>query len=175
MAASSTLVAHKLHYYIIITLLLKYIITLRQVDTSLLEEKHQQQLRDLEEAMKSTWEEKARISQAHENDRKRLLEEQAEAEKKLSLHQEKSWNLLEEKGDLGLSIGRVIELFEAVDQTVFDHDMLSGWPIDFRDILKLEENLSEQDTVVEVYNVALHRDACRFVVGVDGVSSEVIV
>ena len=61
-----------------------------QVDTSLLEEKHQQQLRDLEDAMKSTWEEKARISQAHESDRQLLLKEQAEAEKKLNLHQEKN-------------------------------------------------------------------------------------
>ena len=115
--------------------------------------------------MKSTWEEKARISQAHENDRNLLLQEQAEAEKKFNLHQEKSWKLLEEKGDLGLSIGRVCELFGSVSQSVVepDIDIVAAWSSDLRDILKLEDKLSEQDTVVEVYNAALHGDANRFI------------
>ena len=34
-----------------------------QADTSLLEERHRQQLRDLEEAMKSTWEAKSKVRQ----------------------------------------------------------------------------------------------------------------
>lgn len=33
-----------------------------QVDTSVLEERHRQQLMDLEEAMRSTWEAKAKVS-----------------------------------------------------------------------------------------------------------------
>jgi hypothetical protein len=134
-----------------------------QVDTSLLEEKHQQQLRDLEEAMKSTWEEKARISQAHEHDRQNLLREQAEARKLLELHQENNWLLLEEKGDLGLSISRIIELFSGVSQTVVQPEVISLWSAELRDILKLEDKLSEQDTVVEVYRAALIRDGDRFV------------
>lgn len=129
----------------------------------MLEEKHQQQLRDLEEAMKSTWEEKARISQAHENDRKLLLKEQAEAENKLSIHQENNWKLLEEKGDLGLSIGRVGELFGGITQSVTEPDVTIAWSSDLRDILKLEDRLSQQDTVVEVYKAALHADGSRFI------------
>ena len=129
-----------------------------QVDTSLLEEKHQQQLRDLEEAMRSTWEEKARLSEAHESDRQRLLKEQAEAEEKLNQHLERNWKLLEEKGDMGLSITRVCELTACISQDVIPVEVSSAWSRTLRDILKLEDDLTEQETVMEVYKAALIRD-----------------
>lgn len=115
--------------------------------------------------MKSTWEEKARISEAHEADRKQLLKEQAEAQMKLNQHQENNWKLLEEKGDLGLTIGKVVEIFGApgLVQSAIDVGIISSWSPDVRDILKLEEKLSEQDTVVQVYSTALNQDGRRLV------------
>ena len=56
-----------------------------QVDTSELEEKHRQQLRDLEQAMQSTWDEKARISEQHEKERKRLEMEQRKSQRELEV------------------------------------------------------------------------------------------
>lgn len=69
---------------------------------------------------------------------------------------------MEEKGDLGLSIGRVSDLFSGVTQSVIDPTVVSSWSSDLRSITRLEDKLSEQATVVQVYNAALHRDGERF-------------
>jgi septal ring factor EnvC (AmiA/AmiB activator) len=53
-------------------------------DPTVLEERHQNQLRELEEAMRSTWEEKAKVSEEHEKERKRLEAEQRAAERQLA-------------------------------------------------------------------------------------------
>jgi hypothetical protein len=65
-----------------------------------LEEKHRQQLRELEEAMKNTWEEKAKISEEYERDRQQLLVDQQVAARQLEAARERNWALLEQKGDL---------------------------------------------------------------------------
>lgn len=128
------------------------------MDTSLLEAKHQQQLRDLEEAMKSTWEEKARISQDHERERAKLEREQQEAQKLLNKQREDSWRLLETKGDVELSISHVKDLLR-VAQPDGGIDRISSWTLELRDILKLESELSEQYTVIDVYQSSLLRDS----------------
>ncbi len=61
------------------------------MDTSELEDKHRQQLRDLEEAMKSTWEAKSKISDEYERDRLQLVAEQINAAKMLESAKERNW------------------------------------------------------------------------------------
>jgi hypothetical protein len=55
------------------------------VDTSALEEKHRQQLKDMEEALKLTWDDKARVSSQHEEERKKLEMEQKKAARLLEV------------------------------------------------------------------------------------------
>lgn len=134
----------------------KYIFN--QVDTSLLEEKHQQQLRDLEEAMKSTWEEKARVSADHEKERIRLEREQQQVQQKLAQQREDNWRLLETKGDMELSITHLKDLLRVVEPEG-GVDRIGAWAGDLRDIIKLESELSEQFTVIDVYQSSLLRDS----------------
>jgi hypothetical protein len=56
-----------------------------QVDTSALEDRHRIQLKELEEAMKSTWEDKSRISEQYESERKRLEMEQRKSMRQLEV------------------------------------------------------------------------------------------
>jgi hypothetical protein len=123
-----------------------------------LEAKHQQQLRDLEEAMKSTWEDKARVSEDHERERTRLEREQQEAQKLLAQQREDSWRLLETKGDVELSITHVRDLLRLA-QPDGGLDRVSTWTMELKDILKLESELSEQYTVIDVYQSSLLRDS----------------
>lgn len=125
-------------------------------DVSEIEERHRQQLKDLEEAMKSTWEEKARISEGHETERLRLEAEQQEAARQLSRQVQEKWQVIEDKKDIDLSISHVKEcsksyLPEAVS-------MVGNWQKRLRDFLKQEAELLEQDTVVAVYRSSLTKD-----------------
>lgn len=126
-----------------------------QFDTSEIEEKHKQQLRELEEAMKTTWEAKAKMSEDHDLERRRLEAEQRAAERELEATRERNWKMLEDKGDIELSIthlkGMVKKVPEVTEQT-------SLWLIAFKNLIKLEQKLNEQDTVVQVYRTALEKD-----------------
>lgn len=55
------------------------------MDTSELEERHRAQLMELEQAMKSTWEDKARVSEDHEKERRRLEMEQQKSQRELEV------------------------------------------------------------------------------------------
>lgn len=127
-----------------------------QTDTSELEERHRQQLKDLEDAMRNTWEEKARVSAGYEDERRRLELEQKDSEMRLHQQIEEKWHVLEEKRDLDLSISHVKEsakthYSEAVPT-------LASWQHQLRELLKLEVELNEQDTVVSVYKNSLLND-----------------
>lgn len=123
----------------------------------MLEAKHQQQLRDLEEAMKSTWESKAKQSEEHEKERVRLEREQLEVQRKIAQQREDNWRLLENKGDLELSIGHLRDLLRAA-QPEGGTDLLGTWSAELREILKLEADLAEQYTVIDVYRSSVARD-----------------
>ena len=127
----------------------------QQVDTSALEEKHRQQLRDLEEAMKSTWEDKARISEEHERERLRLQAEQEAAERELNEQRERQWALMEEKGDIDLAVTNVRETVKKNARLSAD---IQSWQFSLRDTTRLEQQLGEQDTVVDVYRTSLLKD-----------------
>ena len=128
-----------------------------QVDTSLLEAKHQQQLRDLEEAMQSTWADKARISEEHERERLRLASEQQAAQKKLEQQREEHWKLLESRCDVDMSISHLKDMLRHVKPDG-GADLLGSWLAESREILRLEAALAEQFTTIDVYSSSLTRD-----------------
>lgn len=121
-----------------------------------IEERHRQQLRDLEEAMKSTWEEKSRVSEAHEAERRRLESEQQEAADKLSRQMVEKWLVLEDKRDIDLTISHVKES----SKTSFPEFLpyINNWQGKLKELLKLETELIELDTVVAVYKSSLMKD-----------------
>ena len=75
------------------------------MDISALEEKNRQQLRDLEEAMKNTWEEKAKLSTEYEKDKQRMQLEKAAAARKMEAARQRNWAMLEQKADLEITLG----------------------------------------------------------------------
>jgi hypothetical protein len=77
---------------------------------AVLEDKAQQQLRELEEAMKSTWETKNKLSKEYEEERKRLLNEQQIASQQLKDTKARQWILLEEKSNVEMTIAHLKEI-----------------------------------------------------------------
>lgn len=130
--------------------------TMANVDTSELEERHRLQLKELEEAMRNgAWADKARISEEHEAERKRLEVEQRKASRQLQAAKERNWRMLEEKGDLDLSLMHVKELARRSPDLSAS---LNGWQGVLRDITRQEQRVSEQFTMVNVYQSALQKD-----------------
>jgi len=114
------------------------------------EERYKQQLSDLDAALKSTWEDKAKLSEAHELERQKLAREQEEAKAQLQEERSRRWRLLEEKGDLEMSLREVSEVLETLP--------LDKWMSQVRLVLQQEKAAKEQETVVNVYNTALADD-----------------
>lgn len=120
-------------------------------------EKNQQQLAELEMALKNTWESKAKISKEYEQERNRLLQEQQAAAQQLKAAKERNWSLLEEKGQCELTISHVKEICKAANATTMeDHiDALQ------RQVLALEtheKKAQDQQSVCAVFRVALEKD-----------------
>ena len=109
--------------------------------------------------MKSNWEAKAKISEDYELERRRLEAEQKAAARELAANKEKSWKLLEEKGDIELSSSHVRGLVKSVSWFPGGGDTsISGWMPSYKELMKLEQKLSEQDTMAQVYRTALEKD-----------------
>ncbi|KAJ1437629.1 P-loop containing nucleoside triphosphate hydrolase protein [Ochromonadaceae sp. CCMP2298] len=125
---------------------------------SALEDKNRQRLLDLEEAMKSTWEAKSKMSQEYERDRQQLLIEQQNAARQLDAARQRNWAALQQKGDLDSTLSHVRTL--VADRTGGPvAALLSRWTEALREVGVLEKALSEQDTVVQVYRSTLARDS----------------
>lgn len=136
-------------------------------DTSALEEKHKQQLRELEAVMKNSWEEKSRLSQQHEIDRKKQDAEAAEMKRKLAIQKERNWQLLEDKNDLELSISHLKDSLVGVAGSQVAGSsgesvsgIIAGWSKTLKEIMKHDQKLEEQSTIVEVYRASLYKDVC---------------
>lgn len=125
-----------------------------------MDEKQVQHLKDLEEAMKSTWEAKAKMSEEYEKERKRMDAEQKAAARQLEVARETNWRILEEKNDIDLSIGHVKGISKK-HPSIFEK--LSYWQSSFRDLLRLEQRMNEEDTVVQVYRSALDKETMALV------------
>ncbi len=120
-----------------------------------IEGKHQQQLRELEEAMKSTWASKAKLSEEHLEEMRRLKVEQEAAAQELKATRDRNWKLLEDKEDLELSI---THLRGIVKGSPLLNDKVAAWMSLFRNVMKSEKQLHEQGTIIPVYRSALEKD-----------------
>ncbi|CAN0223521.1 unnamed protein product, partial [Discosporangium mesarthrocarpum] len=115
------------------------------------EGRYKQQIAEMEAAMRSTWEEKARQSETSERERKRLqrkLEEEAEREER---ERKNRWKLLEDKGDLELSIR---EAGDALSPLLPVRDWLGR----VKSLLGAEQRCREGSLACGVYEEALGRD-----------------
>lgn len=72
--------------------------------------KGQQMLKELEQRLRSTWESKAKESAAHEAERARLLQEQANAAKQLTQQRERNFQLMAAKALPELTLAHLLEL-----------------------------------------------------------------
>jgi hypothetical protein len=128
-------------------------------DASALDEKNRQRLRDLEEAMRSTWEAKSKLSEEYERDRQALLIEQQNAARQFEAARQRNWALLEQKEDLEITLGHVRTLL--ADRLA--HTPVAGlvgqWAEGLREVAQLERRLAEQDTVVQMYRSSLEKDS----------------
>lgn len=66
-------------------------------DGAVLDDKAKARLKDLEEAVKNTWEQKAELSSQYEHERAQLVAEQQYAYRQLQLAKEKAWSMLLQK------------------------------------------------------------------------------
>ena len=108
--------------------------------------------------MKSNWEAKAKISQEYEQERKRLEAEQRAAARELEVNKERNWRLLEEKGDIEMSISHIRILIKNINWIPDGESKVGSWVNLFKDLTRLEQKLSEQDMIVQVYRTALEKD-----------------
>lgn len=143
-----------------------------QNENNLSDEKQKQQLRELEDAMKSTWEEKARLSKQHEIDRLRLEQEQLELSRRTALQKERNWQMLEDKGDWELTISHIKDIvlhakFESPVETPESSmsviskpilDTLASWNGSLKGVRRSEETIEEHTTIVNVYRSSLQKD-----------------
>jgi len=151
--------------------------TSRHADTSELEIKHKQQLRELEDAMRDTWEAKARISAEHEAERLRLAKEQNAAAKKLLEEQELTWVQLEKKGDEALTllqVRHVLEKLGSVSNATGDSNLTgyaaraAEWGQKLAKIAEFERQSAEQLTSVLAYSRSLVHDCEALAVAASG-------
>lgn len=87
------------------------------------------------------------MSVEHEVERKRLEGEQRAAAEQSDAARKRNWQLLEEKGDLELSVHHVKEI-AANDPLASRH--LGDWGQALKGVSQLEQSLSEHQTVVQV-------------------------
>ncbi|CAN0224169.1 unnamed protein product [Ectocarpus sp. 12 AP-2014] len=115
-------------------------------------DRYKQQIAEMEAAMKSTWEEKAKQSESSERERqqppskiRQKLDEEALREER---ERKKRWRALEDKGDLELSIR---EASEVALPTLPSRD----WLRQVRALVAAENRAREEATVCAVYREAL--------------------
>ncbi|CAM9934440.1 unnamed protein product, partial [Laminaria digitata] len=114
-------------------------------------DRYKQQIAEMEAAMKSTWEEKAKQSESSERERQRLQQQLEEEAKREERERKKRWRALEDKGDLELSIR------EAKD-VALPTLPASEWLDQVRALVAAENRAREEATVCAVYREALARE-----------------
>ncbi len=128
--------------------------------TGVLSEKNKQQLKELEEAVRNTWESKTKMSEEHEQERRRLLQVQQQAAQQLQSTKERSWLLLEQKGLVELTIAHVKELAKLSPSVSVDIDR---WSESIGRIYALEKSAAEQYTVIQVFRSSIDKDGKQIV------------
>jgi len=115
------------------------------------EARYQNQIKELEDAMKDTWEQKEKVSQQKEVERQGLIKEQATALQRAQDEREKRWQMLEEKNDVELSVRNACDTAQNLPS--------SEWMTKVRHMLALEQETKEEMTVTTVYRNAFTTDA----------------
>lgn len=130
-----------------------------RIDNYELEEKNRQRLLELEEAMKSTWEAKSKMSEEYERDRQQMMIDQQNAARQLEAARLRNWILLEQKDDLEITLNHVKTLFNERMILSKAAILIHQWMDSLRDITSLERSLNEHDTVMHVYRSSLEKDS----------------
>jgi kinesin family protein 1/kinesin family protein 3/17 len=130
-----------------------------RVDNYELEEKNRQRLLELEEAMKSTWEAKSKMSEEYERDRQQMMIDQQNAARQLEAARLRNWILLEQKDDLEITLNHVKTLFNERMILSKAAILIHQWMDSLRDVTSLERSLIEHDTVMHVYRSSLEKDS----------------
>ncbi|CAM9881919.1 unnamed protein product, partial [Chrysoparadoxa australica] len=113
------------------------------------EKRYQVQLMEMEAAMKSTWEDKVKNSKREDKQRQLLLKKMEEDNARKEREREMMWDALEEKGDIELSVSdvHVMELLPDLPS--------KRWAKQVRELVALEQQEQQEDTVFHVYLEAL--------------------
>jgi flagellar motility protein MotE (MotC chaperone) len=139
-------------------------------NNAILEDKAQQQLRELEEAMKSTWETKNKLSKEYEEERKRLLFEQQMASQQLKDTKARQWVLLEEKSNVEMTIAHLKEIIrtaltslseqrkevEGVGDAILEE--IEKWNNYLTKLTGFEKASLDQCTVIQIFKNAIIKD-----------------
>merc|ERR1719182_1368182 len=72
-------------------------------------EQYERQIGEMNQFMKQTWEEKAKLSRRHEEQLSRMQEERTRVAKKMEEERAKRWRLLQEQNDVQLSLKALTE------------------------------------------------------------------
>ena len=117
--------------------------------------------------MKSTWEEKIKISEEHEKDRLRLKNEQLKVIHELELEKEKKWQMLNDRMDLDLTFASLRELFATLqNQKEYNHlnfdghtEQIYNLSLHLKEINQFDKIFIEQDTIIDVYRASIEIEA----------------
>jgi tRNA U34 5-carboxymethylaminomethyl modifying GTPase MnmE/TrmE len=124
--------------------------------TGVMSEKNKQQLRELEQAVRNTWEAKTKMSEEHEQERQRLLQEQQLAAQQLQSAKERSWMLLEQKGLVELTVAHLKELSKVIQSVSTEID---NWSDVITKAFQLEKSAAEQFMVIQVFRSSIEKDS----------------
>jgi len=102
--------------------------------------RYETQLQEMESFMKQTWEDKERQSLEHEEERKRLEQEAQRTVERLHEERKRRLRLLEEKGDLELTVQELKQLQGGERWT----PCTSSWPSQISRLLSLENRVTAQ-------------------------------
>jgi len=107
-----------------------------------LEQKFEAQISEMQSFMKQSWEEKQKLSMQYEEDQKRQAEDAAKAREKLINEKKRRLQLLEQNGDLNLSLQALQAL---------GNSKLTGFPEKIAEALKVESTLRAQLRAVKLF------------------------
>eukprot|EP00930_Biecheleria_cincta_P052986 TRINITY_DN3829_c0_g1_i1.p1 TRINITY_DN3829_c0_g1~~TRINITY_DN3829_c0_g1_i1.p1 ORF type:complete len:1300 (+),score=334.38 TRINITY_DN3829_c0_g1_i1:26-3901(+) len=116
--------------------------------------RYETQIQEMERFMKQTWEDKEQESKKHEEELKKLEAEAQKAAEKIHAERDRRLRLLEEKGDLELSVQELKSLDgpEAWAQTI------ASWPSQITRLLNLEQRVSAQSRAAALLKNAVEQD-----------------
>jgi hypothetical protein len=93
-----------------------------------------------------------------------MLIDQQNAARQFEAARLRSWALLEQKGDLEITLSHVRTLVADKLSNTFVATLISQYTEFLKEVSALERQLTEQDTVVQVYRTSLEKDSKALIV-----------